>query len=270
MSSSTKKSETRAAKRQRLLDELAALDASEPKVDEEMLKRLVDILIPADLKRNGAFQLKTCTITPNNTAEGIYSDIHSGLQNMKYNILAEVVFDFRDYMRNASETRFRCYLQLVNADRIEFHCETQLLVKPAPGELYGKDAPWSVRVTSDIDVFEAAFHKAAREANSTYHPAFGTTPAWCYILLSMLVYTDHVFDPADNADFSRVQHVFKESDAMAALLEPFWDLTNEKHAWAQGLYPFIVQLMPPAFALSIRGDAPELFFKRAGCIISTE
>ena len=259
--------ETRAAKRQRLLDELAALDESDAaeRADKRnaMLKRLVDVLIPEDLKRNGEFVITRCVTTPNSSGELIYADIHSGLQNMKYNTLAIIEFDFRDYMSTSASMSFRCLLEMVNANELVFHCKTLVPANVTPGAFYGEDAPWSVNVSSDIDVFEAAFHKAARTANSTYRPAFGTTPAWCYILLSMLVYTDHVFDPVDDADFSRVQRNFKADD-IGALLDPFWNLADKKHAWAPGLYPFypfLVQLMPPAFALSIRDDALELFFK---------
>lgn len=259
--------ETRAAKRQRLLDELAALDASDTEKHAAeraaMLKRLVNVLLPADLKRNGEFTVTRCETTPNGSGKSIYADIHSDLQNMKYNTLAIVEFDFRDYASSSASTSFICHLELINTDRLMFHCKTRGPANVTPGELYGEDAPWSVDVTSNLDVFEAAFHKAARAANSVYRPAFGTTPAWCYILLSMLVYTDHVFDPVDEPDFSRVQRNFK-ADVIGALLDPFWNLTDKKHVWAQGLYPFypfLVQLMPPAFALSIRDDALELFFK---------
>ena len=254
--------ETRAAKRQRLLDELAALDASD--TDKHaveraaMLKRLVNVLLPAYLKRNGEFTVTRCETTPNSSGKCIYADIHSGLQNMKYNTLAIIEFDFRDHVPNSTSTPFICRLELVNADKLVFHCKTQEPANMKPGTHYGMDAPWSVDVTSDLDVFEASFHKAARRANYVYRPAFGTTPAWCYILLSMLVYTDHVFDPVRDVDCARVQRVFRE-DCIEAILQPFWDLCGEKHEWAQGLYPFIVQLMSPAFALSIRGDAPELF-----------
>lgn len=259
--------ETRAAKRQRLLDELAALDESDAaeRADKRdaMLKRLVNVLIPQDLKRNGVFVVTRCVTTPNSSGRCIYADIHSGLHNMKYKTLAIIEFDFRDCMSTSAHVSFRCLLELVNTDRLVFRCKTLIPTNMAPGELYGEDASWSVDVKSDINVFEADFHKAARTANSIYRPAFGTTPAWCYILLSMLVYTDHVFDPVNEADFCRVQHNFKE-DGIDALLNPFWNLTDKKHAWAPDLYPFypfLVQLMPPAFALSIRDDTLELFFE---------
>jgi hypothetical protein len=255
--------ETRAAKRQRLLDELAALDASDTEKHAveraAMLKRLVNVLLPADLKRNGEFVVTRCETTPDSSGEIIYADIHSGLQNMKYNTLAIIEFDFRDHVSNSTSTPFICRLELVNADRLVFHCKTREPANMPPGTHYGLDAPWSVDVKSDLDVFEASFHKAAHSANYTYHAAFGTTPAWCYILLSMLVYTDHVFDAVDDDDHERVQRAFRE-DCIGDILQPFWDLRDKKHEWAQGLYPFIVQLMPPAFALSIRGDAPELLF----------
>ena len=113
--------ETRAAKRQRLLDKLAALDesdAAERAVERAaMLKRLVNVLIPADLKRNGEFTVTRCETTPNSSGELIYADIHSGLQNMKYNTLAIIEFDFRDHVSSSTSIPFICHLKLVNTDR---------------------------------------------------------------------------------------------------------------------------------------------------------
>ena len=130
-----------------------------------------------------------------------------------------------------------------------FHCKTRGPANVTPGSLYGVDAPWSVEVKSNLDVFEADFHKTARSANSVYRPAFGTTPAWCYILLSMLVYTDHVFDAVDDDDHERVQRAFRE-DCIGDILQPFWPRSYDTRN-THGLYPFLVQLMTPMFALNI-------------------
>lgn len=260
---SIEKKETNEAKRQRLLAELATLDASDKENSAEMLARLIHVLIPLDLKRNGTFTVKKSERTPGTTACKIYSYIHSGLSCMKYTTLSEVVFRFRDRMPSGTEPEpepepeltFRCYLQLINCDRLEFHCHMQ---HPADNAV----AEWTVKVVNDIDAFETAFHSAARAAHPIYRPAFGTTPAWCYILLAMLVCTDHVFDPMSDTAVCRMQRVpTDERRAMFDILAQFWpDRDLDKCEWTQCIYPFIVRLMSPEFALSVCEDALELFF----------
>lgn len=255
---STEKRETNEAKRQRLLAELATLDASDKENSAEMLARLIHVLIPLDLKRNGTFTVKKSERTPGSTARKIYSYIHSGLSCMKYTTLSEVVFSFRDHMPSGTETEpevtFRCYLQLINRDRLEFHCHMQPPVDSAVAE-------WTVEVVNDIDAFETAFHSAARAAHPIYRPAFGTTPAWCYILLAMLACTDHVFDPMSDTAACRMQRVpVDERRAMFDILARFWVRDLDECDWTQCIYPFIVRLMSPEFALSVCEDALELFF----------
>lgn len=258
MSTASKK--MRAAKRQRLqkkieaLDALDALDASNAlgattaaRARSEMLMRLIHVLLPADLIRNGAFEVTRCETTPGSNPRAIREMIHGGkMRDMThYHVLSIVEFTFCDYALDGAETSFACCIRLVNNNQLVFHCKS-------PGLLHD-DAFWNVEVTGDNNnIFETRFHKAARAAHPAYRPAFGTTPVWCYILLSMLVYTDHVFDSIDNDDHRRVQYDFLESD-MRELLIPFWD------AMPSSPYPFLVRLMPPEFALSIGCENLDLF-----------
>ena len=256
---STASKEKRAAKRRRLQEKIEALDALDEldagnaldataaaRARTEMLKRLIDVLLPADLKRNGSFRVTRCETTPGSNPRAIYERIYGiGLNDMiHYNTLAIVEFTFCDYAPDGVETAFKCYIRLSSDEKLVFHCMS-------PG-LASNDARWAVELCAKNNVFEERFHKEARAAHPAYRPAFGTTPAWCYILLSMLVYTDHVFDSADNDDYRRVQHAFCESH-MDALLKPFWDAT------ASSPYPFLVRLMPPEFALSVNTEDSDIF-----------
>lgn len=80
----------------------------------------------------------------------------------------------------------------------------------------------------------------------TYFRKVETRPAWTYILLSMLVYNDHVFDPLTDTTVPRRRTV---SDAACELLSHFWkrgpDSTYRAH------WPFLVKLMSREFTFHV-------------------
>ena len=229
--------ESSAAKCQRLERELSELKERDAQIARnkryESLKRLVDVLLPKEMRRNGTYAIESATI--HSDLKKVYSYINCGLSNMKYHDLAQVVFTFRSVDDPSdAKTCFECRLELINDNRLVFHCRKN-----------NTSIKFEGAVQRDLDAFEDAFHSAARAAHEVFRTALGLKPTWCYILLAMLLYNEHVFDSIT----SPVARTAEDTMDACNILAPFWgvDMTCDDGFW----FPFIVRLMTPEFALRL-------------------
>lgn len=223
---------------------------------EAMLKQLVKALLPAELVRNHNYDIK-CAETY------IEKNVHNS--TMRGNPPAWVkranppvpITGAHDLCKVAfigSIVNYECKLQLVDGTTLRFTCER-------------KDDPelsWSIDVNPDFDVFEAEFEQTMRRCTqpNEFRPV-STKPTWCYILLSMLVYTDQVFAPLDDEDAVRTQRDLPHADVVREMLNHFWDMdaafeeweeTGDDKSCARLYYPFLVRLMTPEFALALNTE----------------
>ena len=228
---------------------VGAVGAVEEPDREGMLKRLVKALLPAELTRNHDYDI-TCAetyIEKNVHRTPVGRDALDCVTYVNAQVLCKVVF-------TGSFTSYECKLQLGNGNTLCFTCER-------------KDDPklkWSIDVNPDFALFDAEFEETMRRTTqpNEFGP-IGTKPTWCYILLSMLVYTDHVFAPLDDKDAVRTQRDLPHAIAVRELLNCFWDMdaawataieTDEHADYARLYYPFLVRLMTPEFALALNAE----------------
>lgn len=194
---------------------------AEPRTRPEMLLSLAETLLPLDLQR-------ACDVS-------IYHAVTGDLDNVdrtRSNQLSRVEFTYRCSPRS-KRTRGACKLLLLPTGKLAFACHIR------------SNAKWQIAIDADLDRFEEHYDREARAAPGAYRAIIGTKPSWCYMLLSMLVYTDQVFcDPALEHRI-RLQHAYRSGPAYAILKE-FWDVKPEGE-----LYPFLVRLMKPEFALRL-------------------
>ena len=187
----------------------------------EMLLSLADTLLPLDLRRNGVFAM--------------YNAVTGDLERIdrtRSTLLSRIEFTYRADPQSR-RTRAACALTLTQSGKLAFTCT----VRP--------NSKWRITLDPDLDRFEERYDREARAAPGIYRAIIGTKPSWCYVLLSMLVYTDQVFcDPALEHRI-RLQHAHRSGPAYAILKE-FWDVKPEGE-----LYPFLVRLMKPEFALRL-------------------
>lgn len=221
---------------------------------EAMLKRLVHALIPAELTRDHNFEI-ICAETY------VEKNVHHGTMRGKPSAWVHVIqvpipgaHDLCKVLFIGSLNTYECKLQLIDGNTLCFTCER-------------KEDPrlfWSVDVNPNFDLFEAEFLEMMRRTTqpNEFRP-ISTKPTWCYILLSMLVYTDQVFAPLDNEDVVRTQRDLPHAEATREMLNRFWDMdkawdeainTDECADYARLYYPFLVRLMTPEFALALNPE----------------
>jgi hypothetical protein len=103
--------------------------------------------------------------------------------------------------------------------------------------------PSIIRVNPDLKKFESQIDKGLGDE---HFKKFTSNSAWTYILLSMLVYNDHVFDTLTDMAVPRRRTA---SDAACELLSHFWKRGPDSPTGAH--WPFLVQLMPREFAFHV-------------------
>lgn len=223
---------------------------------EDMLKRLVKVLLPAELMRNYNYDIicaETC----------VEKNVHNGTMRgnppqwvKKANPPVPIpgAHDLCKVVFIGSIIEYECKLQLVDGKTLCFTCERK----------YDPELKWSIDVNPDFDLFEAEFEKTMRRVTqpNEFRP-IGTKPTWCYILLSMLVYTDLVFAPLDDKDAVRTQRDLPHADAVRTMLSQFWDMDAAFETYCEDgeyencvhlYYPFLVRLMTPEFALALNAE----------------
>lgn len=195
--------------------------------------RLVETLLPAKMKQNGAFAIK-------------HAETHACLDQIIYNrhaamygedcrsslVLARLVFTFEG-------APIECMLELANRARLVFHCKKIVDLEKTPVGVpytYAKES-CCVDVCSDFRVFEANFKRAC----PYWLLACGKQPIWCYILLAMLVYDDEL----------RARHECVGATVFECM-RPFFG-RNSVIGANDAPYPFLAQLHRGAHAR--RGDA---------------
>lgn len=254
------------AENMRLKAKLAALRtenaAHSQRARDAMLVRMVDKLIPVELKCGGTYQIEKACI--HDDFVKIYRrSNNSSLHSCRNVELARVVFTFEE--RNPNDTiaaitktsskRYACWLMLeVSATpSLTFHYVEE--TTPA------SEITYVVSITlngQDLDSFERVFHRLIHENTPSYIRAFSTRPVWAYILLAMLTYNEHVFDDANDCLYKRVRKDTADG-AVAGILEPFAStlfVTNPSQPWEM-IPRYLVRLMPREFALSINGQSEE-------------
>lgn len=192
---------------------------NEERTRSEMLVSLAETLLPSC--SNGDIKMY----------EALTRDLDN-VDRTRRTQLSRIKFSYRQSRRSARVLGV-CSLTLVPPGKLVFACRIR------------SNSKWQITLDADLDRFEERYEREARAAPGAYRAIIGTTPAWCYVLLSMLVYTDQVFcDPALEHRI-RLQHAYRTGPAYAILKE-FWDVKPEGE-----LYPFLVRLMRPEFALRL-------------------
>jgi hypothetical protein len=229
-----------AAKRQR-----RARDAL-PAYTPPDLAALVQALIPAYLKRTYDYTITRAEITP---------DAPLALANLCMDI-----FRIYDGMTDA-EIHSRSPVLNVSAHLLCDKNTGELCVKLllSIGGPRGSSVVKPTSLQRDLDAFEREFEKNARRELPSVCEVIGHGAVIPYILLCMLVYTEHVFAPLDDRKVERTQRRAPHAEAVRKMLEPYFDMDGAWEAvveegegsYGRLFYPFLVRLMPVEFALDI-------------------
>lgn len=116
------------------------------------------------------------------------------------------------------------------------------------GAMFGEFAMY---VREDLDEFDRVFEAhVKREFLPTAPQMIGHGATLAYVLLSMLVYTEHVFASLDDKTIKRTQRGEKHAADVQRVLDAYWAAAAA--AATDTCYPFLVRLMPPEFALRIK------------------
>lgn len=220
-----------------------------PSADEEraMLLRLVTMLQKKNIRTHispieGSFRIEIKDAWVCNNATAIYATTmfadtgNHGNQMIK---LASIEFKFsnHDYEYTLFMKQDGLYVQLgeLNVGNLQPpECNENARYMREPSIL---------QVTPDLNKFESRINMGL---GGTHFSQIETRPAWTYILLSMLVYNDHVFDPlADTAVLRRRTG----SDAACELFSHVWKRGPDSLYGAH--WPFLVRLMSREFAFHV-------------------
>lgn len=207
------------------------------KKKEHKLKSIVASLLPPDMQH----------------IEVEHADVFDDATDIFYELLNGATYyrlascTFRDSDCLASEAH-HCHIAVDQADgeaKIVFVCargdteKTEFATLRIP-----------IDTPSDLDQFERDFSDTIRNKRPEYRKVLGTRPVWAYVLLSMLVYTEHVFAPLEQKDVQRVQRDVKKR-RVHEVIGKFWTFGRGTKFLEQTIAPFLVRLMPPAFALKL-------------------
>lgn len=215
--------------------------------DVDLIK-LVELLIPAYLKRKNEFTITHAQITPDAPVciAGLSMEIyrkplleHECSSPAAFGVTASLLRD-----KNTGDMAVNVTLTPKNSTHF-IKCDVQ----------------------RDLDAFERAFEEQACGGLSIACDVIGHGAVIPCILLCMLVYTEHVFDPlSDECDddggggyVKRTQRTAPHADATRKMLGRYWDMdkayadvfeTDEGNGeYSQLIYPFLVRLMTPEFAM---------------------
>lgn len=204
------------------------------------LVKLVDLLIPAYLKRRNDYTITHAQITLN--APACIAEF--GMQVSRKHTF-EREHNTADF--NVTSTLLR------DKNTNDMSVNVSLLTKRSTHFI-------KCDVQSDLDTFERAFEESACSQISVACDVIGHGAVIPCILLCMLVYTEHAFDPlSDECDdgVKRTQRAAPHADATRKMLNKYWDMDKAyADAFETGdgeysalIYPFLVRLMTPEFAM---------------------
>lgn len=226
-----------AAKRQRRQDALPAYTPPD-------LAALVQALLPAYLKRANKYRVTRAEITPDAPVQ-----------------LAELCMDIFRIYDEPIDSDARAPILSVSAHLLRDKNTGELCVKLnlSSGGPRGTSVVRPTSLQSDLDAFEREFEKNARRELPSVCEVIGYGAVIPYILLCMLVYTEHVFAPLDDRAVERTQRRAPHTEPVRELLEPYFDMEGAREevvdegvgSYSRLFYPFLVRLMPPEFALDI-------------------
>ena len=207
--------------------------------------KLVDLLIPAYLKRKNDITITRAQITPD---APICIAEFSMEVSRKYAFERE--HDGADFEVTATLLRDKNTNAMSVGVSLSTNRNTRFI---------------KCDVQRDLDAFERAFEEAACSSLSIVCDVIGHGAVIPCILLCMLVYTEHAFDPlsndddGDGGDVKRTQRAAPHADATRKMLARYWDMdkayadvfeTDEGNGeYSQMIYPFLVRLMTPEFAM---------------------
>lgn len=201
---------------------------AEERTRSEMLLSLAETLLPPDAQRS-------CDVSMYHAETGdlvVDSVVVRTRRRRRRNPLSRIDFTYRPRPQTKRE-RGSCKLLPLSTGKLAFACHLR------------SNSKWQITLDADLDRFEERYEREARAAPGIYRAIIGTKPSWCYVLLSMLVYTDQVFCDLALEHRIRLQHAYRTGPAYEILKE-FWDVKPEGE-----LYPFLVRLMRPEFALRL-------------------
>lgn len=235
-----------AAKRQQRQDALPAYTPPD-------LAALVQALLPAYLKRANKYRVTRAEITPDAPVQ-----------------LAELCMDIFRIYDEPIDSNARAPILSVSAHLLRDKNTNELCVKLllSVGGARGTSVVRPTSLQSDLDAFEREFEKNARRELPSVCEVIGHGAVIPYIMLCMLVYTEHVFAPLDDGKVERTQRRAPHAEAVCTMLKPYFDLdvawekAVDDGEWSYGrlFYPFLVRLMPVEFALDINCEDMLIMF----------